>query len=159
MSYIILGLVLLSLIITYLWLSERFKTYNKIKKYEKKISYSILSGDENLSKELILEAVVYYFRKKALFGFFRGFDVKGISSEFKEFLEFKNRVYSKLNNMLISKGLQAVNIENSSNFEKNFIDMFNYNDKNSFKYKKMNLNIFENLINDYKSIVKKELFF
>ncbi|MCX8058512.1 MAG: hypothetical protein N3A58_03755 [Spirochaetes bacterium] len=157
-SYILIFIILLSLIITYLWVSEKLKIAGKIKKYEKKISYAIIAGDENLSKNLILDAIVYYFRKKSFFALIRGFDVRGIKSEFEEFFEFKGKIYGKLNSMLISKGLPAISNEKSSKFEKNFIDKLNYSDKNSFKYQKFNLEIFEDIIKQYKNIIKEELF-
>jgi|GEM_PF-5364182 hypothetical protein len=157
-SYIIITLIVIALISTFFWYYSRFKINSKIKNYEKRINFAILGGDERLSKDLIFDAVSLFFEHKAYYSIIRGFDVKGIRNEINEFNNFKGKLFGKLNSMLLNKGLNPVNFEESSKFEKNFFEKLNYREKNSYKNEKMNIDIFNKIVEDYKNILKKELF-
>jgi len=156
MPALIYIIIIIAIAVTAYFFVSKNKIARKMKDYQKRASYALLGANVELAKDIYSAALKEYFAYVTFNSLLRGFDIRGNRKIFHEFFEFKGLCLKKLNEYLILKNLNTVSTEQSDKYEIQFTEKLNYSDKNSFKHQKMDLEVYNKIIDDYSHLIGKE---
>lgn len=158
MVYFVIFLIFLSFLVVGYFIISKFTTLRYVKKLEKLGDYAIGARNEKLSKKHYKNAIIKYFRHLVLNSVLKGTAIRGIRHDFDDYKNFKNRVITKLNNMLILINEQTISTEISDKFEDKFLEKLNRKNKDSFKNENYDYDKYLEYIQEFENIINREFY-
>lgn len=120
--------------------------------------YAIGARNSELAKKHYKNAIIKYFRNFAINSILKGTAIRGIRHDFDDYKNFKNRVITKLNNMLILINEKSISTEKSDRFEEEFLDKLNRKNKNSFKKQNYDYEKYMKYLDEFENIINEEFY-